>query len=169
MPPLAPPKTVVVDASVLINFLHLDRLDLLSALPGLRFLIPEEVDEEIRRKPQRAVLAKGLAAGHLTIETSTDIAEIELALKLRSSLDKGESACLAMAQNRGWMIACDEHGTFVRETQRLIGAGRLLDTTELLVRAIRGGFLAVHEADAMKAVLRENHFRIPFASFADIL
>jgi predicted nucleic acid-binding protein len=50
-----PTRIVVADTSVLINFLHLDRLDLLGALPGYGFWIPEHVVAEITR-PEQACL-----------------------------------------------------------------------------------------------------------------
>ena len=39
---------MVVDANVLINLAHLDRLDLLGALEGFDFVIPEEVRQEVK-------------------------------------------------------------------------------------------------------------------------
>ncbi len=39
-------QLVAVDANVLINFLHVQRLDLLGKLPGFGFVIPEEVCRE---------------------------------------------------------------------------------------------------------------------------
>ena len=44
----APGLVVLTDTSVLINFLHLDRLDLLGKLPGYEFQVPDHVVEEIR-------------------------------------------------------------------------------------------------------------------------
>ena len=76
-------KVVVVDASVLINFLIIERLDLLETRPGLRFVLPQEVDAEIRRPEQRRQLDKAPAFRSLSIEPSTEPAEIALAAALR--------------------------------------------------------------------------------------
>lgn len=162
-------RTVAVDASVLINFLHLDRTDLLAAFAGWRFVVPEEVVEEIRREEQRARLQQALTLGHLAVEASTDLEEIALALDLRAVMDRGEAACLASAIHRGWSIACDERGPFLREARDRIGLARLLDTPGLLLLAIRRGLLSIEGADALKAQLEAHRFRMRFASFADIL
>lgn len=166
----AGPRTVAVDASVLINFLHLDRLDLLAAFVGWRFVVPEEVVAEIQRDEQRARLEQAVELGHLAVEaSSTDLDEIALALGLRAVMDKGEAACLAMATRRGWSVACDERGPFLREAQERIGLDRVIDTPGLLLRAIRKGHLSVPDADAMKAQLEAHRFKMRFTSFAELL
>ena len=52
---------VVTDANVLINLVHIGRLDLLALLSGLDFVIPEEVTAEIKDPDQRAVHRLALA------------------------------------------------------------------------------------------------------------
>jgi len=165
----AGPRTVAVDASVLINFLHLDRLDLLADFAGWRFVVPEEVVDEIQREEQRARLQRALTLGHLEVEATTDLDEIALALELRAVMDKGEAACLAMATRRGWSVACDERGPFLREARNRVGLEGLLDTPGLLLLAIRRGLLTIEGADTLKAQLEAHRFRMRFASFADIL
>ncbi|QQR73907.1 MAG: hypothetical protein IPJ17_20970 [Holophagales bacterium] len=162
-------KVVVVDASVLINFLIIERLDLLETRPGLRFVLPQEVDAEIRRPEQRRQLDKAPAFRSLSIEPSTEPAEIALAAALRLVLDRGESACLAMAQHRGWSVACDERGRFSRLAEERLGPGRHLNTSGLLVRSIREGHLNVSRADELKAILEANRFRMPLRSFAEVI
>lgn len=161
---------VFVDASVLINFLHIDRSDLLGAMAEHRFVIPEEVgEEEILRSEQRARLQRALAAGHLGIETSTNLEEIALAAELRQFLDRGEAISLAMAQHRRGSIACDERGRFRSEARIRLGMSRILTTPDLLLIAIRQGLLDVREADHLKLFLERKSFRMRFASFADLL
>ncbi len=169
MTTLAPPKIVVLDASVLINFLILDRIDLLGALPGRQFLIPQEVEKEITHATHVLLLQKAISDGHVCIEESTDLAEIALATDIRQVLDKGESAALAMAQHRGWMIACDETGMFIREASRRLGPSRIMNTPGLLIGAIRAGALTLADADKLKKHLETARFRMRFQSFAEVV
>lgn len=167
MSTLAPPKIVVADASVLINFANIDRFDLLAKLPGHQFVVPEEVHEEVTWPDQAARLAAAIAFGHLRIESTTDLAEIALASTIRQSFDRGESACLAMAQHRGWSIGCDERGSFLHAVHRQLGNGRLINTPGLLVLAIRANLIDPQAADQFKAVLERHRFRMPFTSFGE--
>ena len=93
-------STVVVDTCVLINFLHLDRLDLLGLLPDLTFVYPQEVEAEILRLDQKARLSSAVLQGHLHVEISDDPQEMALGVELRRTFDRGESICLAIQQNR---------------------------------------------------------------------
>ena len=52
-----PPSPIIVtDANVLINLLHVARLDLCARLPTLEFVVPHHVREEITDSTQRAAL-----------------------------------------------------------------------------------------------------------------
>lgn len=56
-------RTVVVDANVLINLAHLDRLDLLGALEGFDFVVPAEVRAEVVSAEARARLDCSATSG----------------------------------------------------------------------------------------------------------
>ncbi|MEZ5313624.1 MAG: hypothetical protein R2862_08225 [Thermoanaerobaculia bacterium] len=169
MSTLAPPKIVVADASVLINFANLDRFDLLCKLPGYDFVVPNEVKAEITRPAQAARFAAALGARALRIEPSTDLAEIALAVAIRRDLDAGEAACLAMAEHRGWRIACDERGRYLNLALQRVGASRMLDTAGLIVRAIHSNLLTIPKADALLVQLAQHKFVMPFRSFQELL
>ena len=52
-----PPQRIVVsDANVLINLMHVGRLDICGRLPGFEFVVPNHVREEIMLPEQRAAL-----------------------------------------------------------------------------------------------------------------
>ena len=169
MSTLAPPRIVVADASVLINFANIDRFDLVGNLPGYEFVVPKEVEAEITWPTQAARLTAAVASGFLRIETSTDLAEISLASAIRQSLDIGEAASLAMAQHRGWWVACDERGRFVTEATNRIGSQRVVNTAGLVVRAVKAGLLTITEADVFLVILKANRFDPKITSFADLL
>jgi predicted nucleic acid-binding protein len=160
---------VVADTSVPINLIHVDRTDLLGALDPLRFVVPDAVIAEVTHPEQATELAAALDAGYLYRESGTDPAEVALYLGLRRAFAKGEAAALGMAQSRGWMVACDERGPFVREAAKRLGAGRLTNTPGLMLLAIRRGVLTVGEADELKGLLEEKRFKMRFGSFQDLL
>lgn len=149
--PAGPPgtNTAVLDASVLINFLILDRTVLFRNLPGLEFVVPEAVEVEVRRDDQRRTLATSLASGEIRLVRVESFHEIAAAESLRRDLGAGEANRLALAESRGWIVACDEGGRFRRQAIQRLGEARLLTTPGLLLRAIRAGVLTVPEADAM--------------------
>jgi predicted nucleic acid-binding protein len=160
---------VVADASVLINLIHVEMLPLLGALEGLRFVTPAQVVEEISRPEHAAALGAALTHGHLSQEESTDPVEIAVYAELSRVLGRGEAASLAMAQARGWMIACDERRRFAREAQERLGDGRLFNTPGLILLAIRRQLISVEEADEIKRRLDARRFKMSFRSFADLL
>ena len=162
-------RVVLTDANILINFLHLDRLDLLGDLPGYEFLVPDHVVEEIRDPGQREHLEMGIRSGFFSILSITDLEEIESYARFHRFLGQGESACLAVAQRRGYFVASDERGVFRKTATAAIGQERILTTPDLLLLSIRAGLATVEEADGWKSVLEANRFRMRFSSFREVL
>ncbi|MBI3678797.1 MAG: hypothetical protein HY235_00075 [Acidobacteria bacterium] len=162
-------RVVVTDANILINLIHIGQLPLLGALVEFDFVAPDEVVAEILDAAQAGALQEALQAGFLASASIADTDELAIFTALTTSLGKGESACLALAQRRGWMIASDERGVFRREANQRLGAGRLINTSGLLLTAIRAGVLTVEQADQAKAVLEACRFRVKFNSFRDLL
>jgi predicted nucleic acid-binding protein len=156
---------VVADASVLINLMHIARLEMCARLPGFELVVPDHVREEITRPEQKASLAASVERGIIRIEDITELAAIELFADLTVHLGRGEAACLAIAAERGWMVASDEKGRFRREARERIGQDRLLGTPELLVLAMQAGLLTVEDADTDKRALERRRFKMDFASF----
>lgn len=130
--------------------------------------MPEEVVAEVLNPEQEEVLSEALGAGILIQESITETAELELFAGFTSSLGKGESACLAMAQQRGWLVASDEGGAFRREAEARLGTGRIINTPGLLLMAIRASILSVEQADEAKEILERHRFRMRFRSFREL-
>lgn len=163
-----PSRVIVADANVLINFIHVGQLALLAALPGYEWVVPEDVVAEITDPIQRERLDQAIGAGQLRIETLTDPDDLVQYADLRRVLGRGEAACIVLAARKGWLVASDEKGRFRREAMARLGSG-LVNTAGLFVAAIRAGIVSVEEADAAKSTLEQHRFRLPFASFRDIL
>ena len=60
-------------------------------------------------------------------------------------MGKGESACIAIAEQREWLVASDERGRFLRIAKERLGEGRILNTPGLFVLGIRAGLLSVED------------------------
>jgi len=133
-------------------------------------VVPDQVIAlEVTYPREAEALAAALEAGWVRRVESIDTLEIELYAQLSSVMGKGEAACLAMAANRGWMVACDEGGRFRREAEVRIGRDKIVNTPGLIVLAIRRGVLTVEDADRIKDILAQRRYVMPFASFRDLL
>jgi predicted nucleic acid-binding protein len=161
-------RVVVMDTNILINLCHVERLDLLGALPEYAFVVPPEVVSEVSDLQQRQRLQDALKRDDLREEVLTDPTELAVYAELRRIMGTGEAACLALAEHRGWLLASDEKRRFRREALTRLGEGRLVTTAGLLVLGIRAGLLSVEAADAVKAALEQHRFRMTFGSFREM-
>ena len=162
-------RVVVTDTNILINLIHIGRLDLLGKLPPYSFVVPEEVIKEVREPQQAQALQTAISSGLLVEVQFADPAELKVYADLIQILGSGEAACLSLAQCRHWLIASDEKKKFRRETLARLGTGRLLNTPGILTLAITGGVLTVEDADQAKAVLELHRFTMSFRSFRHVL
>lgn len=162
-------KVVITDTTVLINLIHIDRLELLGRLPPFEFLVADEVAAEITNSAQMPMLNAAFGAGSIQKVTFTDLDTLTLTAELRRSLGLGEAVSLAAAVTQGWLIACDEKRAFSREARTRLGEARMLSTPGILLLAIRNGIISVEEADELKKLLEQRRFRMTFGSFRELL
>lgn len=162
-------RVVVTDANVLINLIHVGRLDLLGCLSGYEFVVPPEVVNEVTVPEQAEALDAAFEAGHIGRQSFSGTVELTIFAELIQTVGKGEAACLALAEVNGWLVASDERGKFLRLTEERLGTRRILNTVGLLVLAIRADLITVVDADQYKLVLEANRFKMRFSSFRDVL
>ncbi|HWO93132.1 MAG TPA: hypothetical protein VNL92_00020 [Dehalococcoidia bacterium] len=160
---------VVADSSFLINFLAVDRMDILGRLPQFRFHVVNHVLAEVRYEVQRRRLHAALEAGTVTEIEITEPAEILLYDEFRHFLGDGEAASLAVAIRRRWVIAADEKGAFRRELFGRLGDDYLLDTLGALVTAIKADVITVADAETVRAQMREHRFEMESTPFEELL
>jgi predicted nucleic acid-binding protein len=160
---------VVADSSFLINFLAVDRMDILSRLQQFQFNVVNHVLAEIRYETQRLRLQAALEARTVTEIEITDPAEILLYDEFRRFLGDGESASLAVAVRRRWVIAADEKGAFRRELFARLGDEYLLDALGALVTAIKADIITVADAQAVRAQMRGHRFEMDATPFDELL
>lgn len=160
-------ENVVIDSSVLVNFLRIDRCDLLGAHPHFLFLVTGHVRREITIPDQVTRLDAALAGGILQETTANAIDETALFAELTLRLGEGESAAIAAASKRGLRVALDDRTAKKVAALHCI-AGHVLDTVDLMVSLIQAAVLDVAAADLIKADWEANHrFTLRFASFAE--
>ena len=163
---------VVTDTSVLINFLRIDRMDLI-ARHSHRFVITGHVIEEItdHYPEQQARLNAALADRTLEEkEVSGDAAlDIFRTLSETRQLGSGESAAIACAIANGYAIAIDDRAA-ASQAYQLKADVVVLGSQEIMVHLIRSGVIEVAEADRIKDTWATQHrFRLAIASFSEVL
>lgn len=162
---------VVLDTSVLLNFLRVGRLDLLVWLPRHESLLTDHVQGEVTDPAHVGTLQEALQGGRLREVRVDDPAELAVFGRLAALrvLGVGECAALALAVHRGLPIAIDDK-TARKKAVALFGFERFVGTADLVVAAIRGGLIDVQGADEMKMRWEEDlRFRLGFESFAERL
>ena len=164
-----PLLVVVADTSVLINFVHMRRLDMLGPAVGLRAVVPVEVIHELTDPLQRDAVGAALRSDELFVAGDLSMAELEVYTRLHATLGAGESAALAVAHGRGAHVACDERRAFLRQATALLGTGRVVNTPGLMLNAISSGTLTVADADELKILLEKHRFKMSFDSFARVV
>jgi predicted nucleic acid-binding protein len=161
------PFVVVADASFLINFISLDRMDLIARHRS-RFLVTDHVNDEIIFQSQKAILQAALNADILQICSVSDF-DLEVFFRLRQDLGSGESSAIAFASRRGYALAIDD-GKAIRFARRLSPPLQVIQTQDLLLSMIQEGLLDISEADQLKDELAARHkFNMGIRSFRDLL
>ncbi len=171
-----PSSIVVADTSVLINFLKVDRMDLIGDYPR-RVLATDHVASEIADAypEQQARYQTALAAQRLETCSVTDPNEIALFTRLSHGqrLGAGECSAIAVALHRGFALAIDDNRAVNRALREAGLAGRKLEilrTQDVIVALIHAGVLDVATADQIKDAWANYHrFKIKALSFSDFL
>ena len=108
---------VVTDASILVNFLRIDRMDLIAA-HSYAFIVTDHVADEVsdRYPDQQQRFAAAVEAGGLSQQSVTNRAEITLFGTLSASgrLGAGECSAIAVAVHRRHMLAIDDRRATVQ-------------------------------------------------------
>jgi len=99
---------VATDTCILINLLHVKRLDLLGALAPYVFYVPSEVVEEIGYPDQQQAVQTAIQQGWIQQTRLEDPLELQTFARATAQLGKGESACIALAEKRSWVLGTDD-------------------------------------------------------------
>ena len=162
---------LVSDASVLINFLRIDRMDLIAAV-SYEFMVTDHIADEISEvyPEQQVRYQAALDRGAVAQVSLTDPGELELFAMLAASgrLGKGECSAIACAIHRGYALAIDDRRATREATAR--SDLEIVRTQDLIVSMIKQNLLSIAEADAIKGEWEQRHrFRLTISSFAEFL
>lgn len=170
--PNADPKILITDTSVLINFLNIDRIDLLSHYPGM-FFITEHVVHEVTTAyaDQANILNQSLDDRIITVVSVNEEVELEIFARLLNEhrLGPGECSAIACAIHRKYYLAIDDMAArkkAAKESADLI----MINTQDIIITLIKSQALTVAEADQIKARWEsEFRFALKIKSFSELL
>lgn len=151
---------VILDTSVLINFLRVDRLDLLGNHPNYEFIVTDHVRGEITdHYPDQVERLSVVINNQFLTETPVSgDEELDVFARLLEDhhLGIGESSAIAAAIVREHPLAIDDKVARKRATQ-VHPELQLLDTVMLMKSLIQCAELDVNGADRIKADWEESH------------
>ena len=167
---------VVADASVLINFLRIDRMDLIGVHPGF-FIVTDKVADEISYPDQKNRYKTALSSGYLVQQRIDDPVEVGEFLRLDLAYGKylgaGELSAIAVALTRDCSLAIDDNravSTVLRETGLSDRPDRIIRTQNIIVELIKRNFLPLEEAESIRLDWKTNHrFTLKISSFREML
>ena len=162
---------IVMDASVLMNFLRIDRMDLIAG-HSHDFVVTDHVAVGIsdRYPEQQRRFSEAIDRGAVSQTSITSPEELSLfgSLSVSGRLGAGECSAIAMAVHRRFALAIDDRQATVqaRCTDRTL---RVLTTQDLMVSMIGEALLDIAEADRIKDEWAAGHrFSLKLGSFRDI-
>lgn len=154
-------RVALSDTTVLSNFAHARRPDLLRALFASLY-VPVSVSEELAQGERSGLIPKE-DWGWLEV-VSLNPAELAVSQQLQRQVDLGEADCLAVAQARSLTLYTDD-----RRARRL-GRSMGLDITGTLgclLELVELAFLDLEDADFLLTRMRQRGYRSPVASLKD--
>jgi predicted nucleic acid-binding protein len=167
---------LIADTSVLINFLKVDRLNLIGRHQPKCVITQHVVDEVTKYYPeQQTRLNAAITDGHLTVISVETPAELQIFGNLQSTgrLGVGECSAIAIALFRDFAIAIDDRRAIKEARALAVNSGKNLavfGTQDIIVRLIRAGHLTVVQADVLLVTWRTQHsFTLKIQSFAELL
>lgn len=163
---------IVSDTSVLINFLKIDRLDLLGNC-SLHFLVTDHVRGEITDSfPEQLQRFQSGLQQHILEEISVaETTEIEIfsTLMQQGKLGIGECSAISVAIHRKHPLAIDD-SLAIKSTLSLAPHLPILRTQDLMVKMIQEGVLNISDADSILQDWAKNHrFKLKIMTFKELL
>jgi len=162
--------TIVLDTSILLNFVKVERVGLLGLL-GAPVLLLDQVLDEVVQPTQRDVIEEAIAEGTLDLQSVTDLKEVTLFSELRAGgrLGAGECAVLAVALNRH-LIAGLQDRKARAEAERRDKSLRLYQTEDVFLRLLSFSHVTLAKADHLLVELETKHrFKSRINTFSELM
>lgn len=163
-------KVIITDTSVLVNFLIIDRMDLLEKHPN-EFIITDHVFDEVTHYYafQKQKLTEAIEKKILSIVQVLHSDEIVLFSELQKSknLGVGECSAIACAVYHGYSLAIDD--IRARKQAEKVGVD-IINTQDIMISFISQGVITVAEADLIKNEWEIKHkFLLKIPSFREVI
>lgn len=165
-------KDTSCDTSVLINFLKIDRIDLLKKC-SCSFFVTDHVQDEIATHYPDQCTRLEAALGEKVLQKANVETPREFALFAELSksgqLGSGECAAIAIASHRGYYLAIDDNQA-IKKTSELLLPHLILRTQDLILLMIQEHLLEIDEADTLITVWATQHrFKLKIKSFRELI
>ncbi len=153
----------LMDTTVLSNFAHAGRPDLLPMVLGPNLAVTPGIIAELRVGEQ-AGLVPTCDWAWLTVLIPEE-GELTMARALQRQLDPGEAECLAVALHRGYRFLSDDFAARrFAEAKGLTVSG----TIGVLLKSIAVGALSLPLADQLLAEMIAHGYRAPVRSLREL-
>ncbi len=140
---------VICDTSIIVNFLKINRLDLLGSSSHI-FWVSDHVHQEITLDypAQQQLFQIALKKKSIQKIVVKDPQELDLFIKLMKNrlLGAGECAAIAVAAYRGYFLAIDD-GQAIKKAALLMTPDRILRTQDIVVEMVNENLLSDDSAD----------------------
>jgi predicted nucleic acid-binding protein len=153
----------VLDTTVLSNFAHIRRPDLLHLALGADVYTTPMVLVELRTGEALGLVPRCNWRRLQLVTLSEE--EQRLADSFGAQLDAGESACLAVAKKRAWVFLTDDFAARRLAQSEDVTVSGTIGVLRQLVVARR---LTIDEADSYLAVMLSHGYRAPIRSLREL-
>jgi predicted nucleic acid-binding protein len=153
----------VLDTTLLSNFAHVGRPDLLRTALGETAATTATVLAELRRGETAGLVPHVDWAWLQQVTLSTT--EKNLAAGYREIIDMGEAECLAVAKMRNGRLLSDDFAA--RRLSQAEGVS-VSGTIGVLLLLVEQNVLTRPEADALLSLMRQAGYRSPVSSLAEV-
>jgi predicted nucleic acid-binding protein len=166
--------SIVSNTTVLSNFASIGALDRLRELYGEVYL-PTEVYQEIEHGLEEGysfysgiedVLYPGNRDGWLRLTTLRGEDEIKLFSSMPGRLHAGEASCLAIAQQRGWLLLTDDKAA---RQQAILRKVAVTGTVGCLILGIERGLWSLEQANGWLEKIVASGFRSPVTDLSGLV
>jgi predicted nucleic acid-binding protein len=156
--------TAILDTTLLSNFAHLQRPDLIHQALGEALATTPKVISELRVGEAEGLVPASDWSWLEVLELTP--AEQSLAAEFSRQLDPGEAECLAVATTRGCKFLSDDFAA--RRLAKKQGL-EISGTLGVLLILVDRSHLTLEESDALLGILILSGYRSPVKSLRELL
>jgi len=152
---------IVTDSSVLINFLVIDRVDLLNKYQGKFFITDHVLGEITNHYPEQIACYNRSVKNNFLEETPIKVdqpKELELFGKLIKDgrLGIGECSAITCAINRNYKLAIDDIRA-IKQSKQYSSVLEIVTTQKILEKLVNDSILAKEEANLILEEWRQKY------------